>query len=385
MPGLAETIAALQRLKDATLFAQADSGGRLSETRAFGANPGDLRMLSYAPEELKPHAPLVVVLHGCGQYAEPYAVSGGWVDLAERCGFALLAPEQTTQNNLNRCFNWFQPEDTRRGEGEVASIAAMIDQMVQEHRLDRRRVFITGLSAGGAMTAAMLACYPELFAAGAVVAGLPYGAAHNVSEALSTMRRSDDLSASALGHLVRNAAPPPPRMPRLAIWQGDADWTVDVSNAEKIAEQWADAQGLPTAPQTVEEHDRFRRSVWHGSHKTAAIELNIVYGLGHGTPLATHGPDAVGSVAPYMLEAGVSSTLEIARFWGLVPVIAAETTAPPKPKVQAHVAPRVRPLSPASEPMQAAGRQAMNSVRKYVTPQTTRIITSALKAARLLK
>jgi poly(hydroxyalkanoate) depolymerase family esterase len=386
MPGLSETIAALQRLKATTLFAQADSGGRLQETEAFGDNPGDLRMFSYTPEGTPPHAPLVVVLHGCGQHAESYAVAGGWVDLAERCGFALLAPEQTAQNNMNRCFNWFLPEDARRDGGEAASIKSMIDRMVRERHLDKRRVFVTGLSAGGAMTAVMLACYPEVFAAGAVVAGLPYGAAHNASEALAAMRRPDDLSSSALGDLVRQAAPASEYVPRLTIWQGDADWTVDVSNARRIAEQWANAQGLPAAPQTVDERPGVRRSVWHGLHdKRPAVELNIVFGLGHGAPLATQGPDGLGSVAPFMLEAGVSSTLEIARFWGLTAPEVAATTAPPRPKPHRPALSKAPPVASFMPPAQAVGRQALNSVRKYVTPETAKIIAGALKAARLLK
>ena len=99
----------------------------------------------------------------------------------------MLLPEQRRGNNPNVCFDWFQPEDIKRGEGEVASIAAMVRNMVAEHGLDPTRIFVTGLSAGGAMTAAMLATYPELFAGGAIIAGLPYGSAHNVKEALGTM------------------------------------------------------------------------------------------------------------------------------------------------------------------------------------------------------
>ena len=190
-----------------------DSGGLtlrgtpLVETRQFGTNPGDLRMFSFVPANLPPSPALVVVLHGCGQTAAGYDLGAGWSTLANHYGFALLLPEQRASNNTHTCFNWFNPLDVARGQGEVASIAAMIEDMVKAHDLDPRRVFITGLSAGGAMTAAMLACYPDLFAGGAIIAGLPYGAATDVQGALQAMRSAPHKTAREWGHLVRAAAP----------------------------------------------------------------------------------------------------------------------------------------------------------------------------------
>ncbi len=166
------------------------AGSRLVETASFGANPGDLRMFSFVPAGLSQQLPLVVVLHGCTQTAAGYEVGAGWCRLAQRYGFALLMPEQKRSNNPNNCFNWFLPEDITRGSGEPASIRQMIEQTERDHKIDRARIFVTGLSAGGAMTAVMLATYPEIFAAGAIIAGLPYGIAHNVREALSGMRQS---------------------------------------------------------------------------------------------------------------------------------------------------------------------------------------------------
>src|ERR1700761_645286 len=146
----------------------------------FAPNPGNLRMFRYLPRGLKPGAPLVVVLHGCGQTASGYDAGAGWSQLAGQLGFALLAPEQKAVNNPNTCFDWFNPEDIARGQGEDASIAAMIADIEATHRLDAKRVFLTGLSAGGAMTAVILANYPELFAGGAIIAVLPFGVAGNV-------------------------------------------------------------------------------------------------------------------------------------------------------------------------------------------------------------
>src|SRR5665213_896580 len=152
-------------------------GSKLVEYPNFGANPGALRMFLHAPKALPKKAPLVVILHGCTQDAAGYDAGSGWSQLADRAGFVVLAPEQTRENNTNGCFNWFQPGDTAHGEGEAASIRQMIECAVTTYDLDRKRIFITGLSAGGAMTAAKLGAYPEVFAGGAVIAGLAIGSA----------------------------------------------------------------------------------------------------------------------------------------------------------------------------------------------------------------
>src|SRR3954462_5294577 len=118
---------------------------RLKEVPRLTDNPGNLRMFTYAPQGLAPEPPLVVVLHGCKQTAAGYDRGAGWSTLADRYGFALLFPQQQTANNPNGCFNWFDPGDTQRGSGEVASIRQMIEKIADEERIDRRRIFITGL------------------------------------------------------------------------------------------------------------------------------------------------------------------------------------------------------------------------------------------------
>ncbi len=130
---------------------------RLREIPAFGSNPGGLRMFTYLPPHVSAEAALVVVLHGCTQTAASYDLGAGWSTLADRYGFALLLPEQQRSNNPNGCFNWFQTGDIKRGHGEALSIRQMVDKMVSDHGIDRKRVFVTGLSAGGAMTSVMLA------------------------------------------------------------------------------------------------------------------------------------------------------------------------------------------------------------------------------------
>src|SRR5262249_1660474 len=163
-------------------------------------------MFCYVPPMMRPARSLVVVLHGCGQTAASYDLGTGWSVLAEHFGFALLMPEQQVSNNPHTCFNWFKPEDSRRGQGEACSIRQMIGRMAGELRIGKHPIFITGLSAGGAMTSVMLATYPDVFAAGAIIAGLPYGVATNAREALSGMFQSPARPAAELGDFVRKAS-----------------------------------------------------------------------------------------------------------------------------------------------------------------------------------
>src|SRR4051794_31909903 len=126
-------------------------------------------MFEHVPDGLPPRSPLVVALHGCTQAAE-FGDDSGWTGLAGRLRFALLLPQQREANNGDLCFDWFRDRDNRRGQGESASVRAMVGRMVADHGLDPGRVFVAGLSAGGAMAAVMLAAYPEVFAGGAVIA-----------------------------------------------------------------------------------------------------------------------------------------------------------------------------------------------------------------------
>jgi poly(hydroxyalkanoate) depolymerase family esterase len=352
-----------------------DSG--LLEVRGFGFNPGGLRMLTYIPEGLAPDAALVVVLHGCTQRAGSHARAAGWLALADRLGFAVLAPEQDSKNNPNRCFNWFEPGDIARDCGEAASIHAMIQHMVRAQALDPARVFVTGLSAGGAMTSVLLATYPETFAAGAVVAGLPFGLAGNVQEAFTAMRGGARLSSEELGALVARAAPAPRRSPRLAIWHGQADGTVASGNATALARQWAAFHGLGEQPDEVRaRRGGWIRSEWRGADGEALIEMNLLAGLGHGTPLAAGGDDPIGEVAPFMLEAGVSSSLEIARFWGLAPP---ETAS----DVDAWSAASPAPDQPGAQ-LRGLGESVMASVSPHVSGEVQKVIAKALASAGLM-
>ena len=180
---------------------------RSSKSHGFGSNPGALKMFVFVPEHLpRAPAPVVVLDLVAASTVAGYDLGTGWSTLAKRYGFALLMPEQQASNNANTCFNWFNPEDiSQRQRRSRARSRQMIARMVGDHNIDLRRIYVTGLSAGGAMTSVMLATYPDVFTGGAVIAGLPFGIASNVREALNGMMQSPSRPASELGDLVRKA------------------------------------------------------------------------------------------------------------------------------------------------------------------------------------
>ena len=316
MNSLSETLARLStlRVKRTVLTKGQD---RLFDLTDFGSNPGALRARTYIPDGLTRNAPLVVVLHGCTQTAAGYDHGAGWSQLAEEQGFALLFPEQQRSNNPNLCFNWFVPEDIRRGGGEALSIRQMIETLVGPHGLDRGRIFITGLSAGGAMTSVMLATYAEIFAGGAIIAGLPFGGATTIPEAFESMRGNGTRSELRLQSLVRSASPHKGPWPTISIWQGSADHTVDLSNAAAIVDQWREVHGLGQTPPHTEVMRGHTRRFWCDAQGKVLIEEYIIVGMGHGTPL-NPGEDGLGNSGPFMLDVGISSTRHIARSWGIV-------------------------------------------------------------------
>jgi len=301
-------------------FRTQDFQTRLDERESFGANPGNLRMFSYMPAGHELHPALVVVLHGCGQTAADYDRGAGWSTLADRYGFALLMPEQQRSNNPGACFNWFHPDDTRRGRGEAASIFQMVQTMITDNRVDPRRVFVTGLSAGGAMTSVMLACYPDVFAAGGIIAGLPYGAAANVQQAFESMFQCPSRPPEEWAELVRLALPKyRGPWPRVSVWHGNADRTVIPSNASEILKQWTSLHGLPLTPSLEGVVDNHPRQAWVSGSGVELIESYTITDMAHGTPLETGEADfQCGVAGPFLLEVGISSTFHIAKFFGLI-------------------------------------------------------------------
>lgn len=350
-------------------------GSPLVESTGFGSNPGDLRMFSFVPGTVTAKPALVVVLHGCTQNAAGYDVGAGWSALAEHYGFALLMPEQTSANNANGCFNWFNREDTARDAGEALSIRQMIAQMSRTHGIDGERIFVTGLSAGGAMASVMLAVYPEVFAAGAIIAGLPYGIAHTMQEALSGMYRAPVHSARQLGDFVRSASTHKGAWPRISVWHGSADRTVNPANAGEIVKQWLDLHGLPQQPMSEAQVDGYPRQVWWNADGDTIVESYSITHMAHGTPIGIGGNDErYGAEGAFLIESGISSSWHIAQFFGLTAgsaqrpiVVAAKTTE------RISETPDFAGTAP---PREEQGRRALD---------IQGVITRALTAAGLMK
>ncbi len=308
--------------------------GRVTEIEAFGSNPGDLRMLVYEPpQRLSANAPLIVVLHGCGQDAAAFAAQGGWISLADKLGAALLLPEQKSVNSRGRCFNWYQSGDVGRGRGEALSIRQMISAAAKRYRSDRRRVFIVGLSAGGAMAAALMAAYPSVFRAGAIVAGMPVGSAQSLAMAVLRMRQAEPFKGRvSLADAVRRRAPAHVvhTWPRVSIWQGSDDRIVDPANAALLAAQWSEVHGLTEADGVDDpllSLPGIQRRTW-GTSRRVAVELWTIAGMGHGFPINPQCQDG-SRIGFAVVDAGVTATQEIARFWGL--------SANPERAINAHL------------------------------------------------
>lgn len=363
---------------------EAASIARLAPLEPVRDNPGQLNGLFFVPDTVAGPMPLVVVLHGCTQTAEIYDRGAGWSTLAARYGFALLFPEQQRSNNPLLCFNWFSVNDTQRGMGEAASIKSMIDTMKRNHAIDPARIFVTGLSAGGAMTSVMLATYPELFEAGAILGGLAYGCASHMTEALDCMGGRTRSAADELSAVVRRASPNRGKWPRVQVWQGDADTTVTPGNADDIVRQWTGLHGLGATADVVEPVEGFPRARWLDADGSPVIEQYTITGMGHGVPIAPRrgGEQALGVSGAHMLDVGLSSTQHIAEFFGLDrpierpaarPMDDAATAEPTKRSLATEIRTAPRPVHqrrPKATP-HAQGVQA--------------IIEKALKAAGLMR
>jgi len=408
---LADNIDFLRRLPNAARIgglagrarARLPARSPLVEVREFGTNPGALRMFAFVPGNLQHPRALVVVLHGCGQTAAGYDLGAGWSTLAKHYGFALLMPEQQLGNNANGCFNWFNRDDTAREHGEAASVRQMIARMAADHGIDSRRVFITGLSAGGAMTSVMLATYPEVFAAGAIIAGLPFGVASNVREALTGMRGWRARSPRELGDFVRKASHHRGKWPKLSVWHGSVDPVVNPANADEIVKQWVDVHQLPAMPMSEGIVNGHPHRVWWNADGETVVESYTITDMAHGTPLGLADNDnRYGNGGAFLIEAGISSSYLIAKFFGLTSWIRDRKAQAPKlaaaDSPSAKLIPRVSPISPpasAAMPdlsrvlwplatLQPRPRPAKNKPRRRGI-DVGAMITRALTAAGLMK
>jgi poly(hydroxyalkanoate) depolymerase family esterase len=299
---------------------------------SFGPNPGNLNMYRYVPSGAPKGAPLVVTLHGCTQKASDFEATG-WSALAESKKFYVVYAEQTTTNNPVSCFDWWgkynQPSDKTnitRGKGEPESIKQMVDRMKTDYAIDPSRVYVVGFSAGGAEASVLLALYPDVFSAGAILAGVPFDCpSTSNADVWNCMSPGKDLSPADWGNRVRAAFAWKGTYPRVSIWQGDKDTTVSTNNHRELIDQWTNVHGVsptPTVSDTVDGHKHAR----YGDN----VESYFVSGMGHGVPVDPS--KGCGRAGAYVLDAKICSTKYIAQWFGLD---SATTPPPPPPPIDA--------------------------------------------------
>jgi poly(hydroxyalkanoate) depolymerase family esterase len=248
------------------------------------------------------------MLHGGTQDADDFAAGTRMNALAEEHGFLVAYPSQCKSANPSLCWNWFKPEHQMRGAGEPSIIAGITSEIVSEHDIDPQRVFVAGLSAGGAMAAVMGATYPEIYAAVGVHSGLPYRSAIDITSAFAAMGGN-----AGLQQRQRKPHPNSDHAPRVRtiVFHGDADHIVHPSNAAKIIEAQAKTDDSVQCAKARSSASRTHtRTVTRDKTGTVVVEQWLIHGSGHawsggstdGTYTDPHGPDASREMLRFFLE-----------------------------------------------------------------------------------
>jgi poly(hydroxyalkanoate) depolymerase family esterase len=303
----------------------------LEEIKDFGSNPGKLDMFLHKPHQRtdtirhKARRPLVVVLHGCNQSAKSLSRESGWDMLADKFDFYVIYPAQSRLNNASNCFDWYNEKDISKNSGESGSVKQMIDYMRRSYGIDSTQIFVYGLSAGAAMTTALLANYPETFNAGAVLAGGPYKMATGAWDGLSAMMKPTSHTAKEWGALVKKDNPDfKGNYPRLVICHGKDDKIVNPKNSYELVKQWSDLTGTDTVACKTEKNFAGRPDIEKNIYCSKDGSEKIFYyqmaGLGHALAVdpgtgATQG----GQKGIFTVDRDFFSTYWIAKDFGLIP------------------------------------------------------------------
>jgi poly(hydroxyalkanoate) depolymerase family esterase len=282
-----------------TVPGHATPGGMIT-----GAHEG-LAYKLHVPKGRTTRAPLVVMLHGCTQDPDQFATSTKMNALADAEGFLVLYPGQNAIANPRRCWNWFMPDHQGRGKGEPAALAGLVEAISRTHDVDPRRVYVAGLSAGGAMAAVLGATYPDVFAAVGVCSGLAYGVATTVDGALKAMDHGGAEPGALPARLAAAMGGRKRGVPLMAI-HGTKDVRVVPVNAEQLTAQWAAGLGLAATPTEVVQAPALpgtrpvEKALWKDAAGRTVVERWLVTDLAHawpgGDPAGTH-VDAVGPSA----------------------------------------------------------------------------------------
>jgi len=299
---LAEATAAIQRALGQQAVPKGSAGEFIagSYTHQHGTRPYKLYIpTSYAVGKA---LPLVVMLHGCTQNPDDFAAGTQMNTIAEERQCLVLYPAQTKAANQSQCWNWFKRAHQRRDKGEPAIIAGMTREVVKRYGIDTRKVYVAGLSAGGAMAAVMGAAYPDLYAAVGVHSGLPVGSAHDVQSAFAAMRGAPRASASgSAGRIV----------PAI-VFHGDRDATVHPSNGQQVASQCVDREDKSIDVVIQRGQVPGGHTYTCSVHKDAAGRILLEHWEVHGAGHAWFGGSARGS---YTDPKGPDAAREMLRFF----------------------------------------------------------------------
>ena len=303
------------------LFQITNAQENLVQIRPFGTNPGNLKLMFYDPGNIIEKAPLVVVLHGCTQMAKSCAEQSGWNKLAKLHQFYVLYPEQIIINNPENCFNWYRAADQSRDKGEPASIMQMITHLKKNKNIDSTRIYIIGLSAGGAMSSIMMAVFPEVFDKGGVMAGGPYKATESVVKAGTSMLGLISKSPEDWGDLIRAQNPfYKGKYPELVVFHGGIDPIVSTNNSNQ---QWVNIHN--TDYEADEHYERFRNdedvecTIYKNNRQQEVVRYYRIRGIGHALPIDTGSCSTQGGkTGLFAINKGFHSTFWAAYFFGLI-------------------------------------------------------------------
>ena len=253
--------------------------------------------------------PLIVMLHGCTQNPDDFARGTGMNALAETHTFLVAYPAQPTNANMNKCWNWFQAADQQRDRGEPSLIAGITHQVVGEYNVSDGKVYVAGISAGGAMAAILGSAYPDLYAAVGIHSGLAPGAARDLPSAFSAMQKGGPATVHQRFQGA-NAAP-------AIIFHGDRDTTVHPRNGEYLISHFSTVPGGPASPATVKQGQvpgghAYTRATHHDADGQVVAECWTINKLGH----AWSGGSASGS---YTDPKGPDASAEMIRFFNQHP------------------------------------------------------------------